>query len=87
MILPKVFCGPAVLDHCLQIRNMAVNMKIRRELIKDDLVKKIHEAILNAHQMTESFKEAGSCCGYVITVMIICIYSLLFIADQIILLP
>ncbi|OQR70237.1 nuclear export mediator factor NEMF-like [Tropilaelaps mercedesae] len=65
VIVPKVFCGPAVLDHCLQSRNMDVNTKIRKSLVTDDMVKRLHEAILEAHEMTDSFKNPGVCSGVI----------------------
>lgn len=65
MILPKVFCGPAILDHCLQCRNTTVNTKIKKELVTEELVRRLHEAIIEGHRMLEGFREPGACCGSV----------------------
>ncbi|XP_022701021.1 nuclear export mediator factor NEMF homolog [Varroa jacobsoni] len=65
VILPKVFCGPAILDHCLQSRDITVNTKIKKGFITDDLVKRIHEAILEGHEMLENFKRPGTTSGII----------------------
>lgn len=71
MILPKVFCGPAILDHCLQSRDITVNTKIKKGFITDDLVKRIHEAILEGHEMLENFKRPGTTSGSVLIELIL----------------
>ncbi|XP_028966348.1 nuclear export mediator factor NEMF [Galendromus occidentalis] len=65
IIVPKVFFGPAVLEHVLLSREISANTKLRKAVLTPDFFKSIHSSIVEGNAFLEKLKQPDLSTGII----------------------